>query len=125
MQTMLEESADRERSVEWLRYAAVQTRPLFEERRQRAWEVARRAASWLRERYGVTRVRVFGSLLYPSRFDSRSDIDLAVEGLDISNYWEAVTHLYFFDDAISVELVDQDSCSEALWAVVEHEGVDV
>ena len=125
MQSMLQESADRKRSVEWLRHAALQSRPLFEERRQRGWEVARRAARWLRERYGATRVRVFGSLLYPSRFDFRSDIDLAVEGLDIKHYWEAVTHLYFFDDEISVELVDQDSCSETIWAVVGREGVDV
>lgn len=73
----------------------------------------------------MTRVRVFGSLLYPSRFDSMSDIDLAVEGLDIDSYWSAVADVYFFDDEISVELVDRDSCSEAVWSVVEREGVDI
>jgi predicted nucleotidyltransferase len=123
--TMLQESVSQERSIEWLRHAAAQSRPLFEERRRHGWEIARRAAERLRERYGVTRVRVFGSLLYPSRFDSMSDIDLAVEGLDIDSYWSAVADVYFFDDEISVELVDRDSCSEAVWSVVEREGVDI
>jgi predicted nucleotidyltransferase len=101
------------------------SRPSFEERRQYGWQIARQAANWLREKYGVTRVRVFGSLLHPPEFDSRSDIDLAVEGLDIGSYWAAVTELYFFDDEISIELVEPDSCPDAVWSVAELEGVDV
>jgi predicted nucleotidyltransferase len=101
------------------------SRPLHEERRQHGWEIARRAADRLRQKYGVTRVRVFGSLLHPSDFDSRSDIDLAVEGLDIASYWTAVTELYFFDEQIPIELADPDSCPDAVWKAVELEGVDV
>lgn len=122
---MPDESSTRERHVEWLRHAATIASPLCEDRRRHGWEVARRAAEMLREKYGVTRVRVFGSLLHPLHFDSRSDIDLAVEGLDIGSYWAAVAELYFFDKEIAIELVDPDSCPDGVWKAVELEGVDV
>ncbi len=122
---MRQKSGTQEQHIEWLRHAAVMSQPLFEERRQYGWEIARQAANRLREKYGVTRVRVFGSLLHPSHFDSRSDIDLAVEGLDVGSYWAAVAELYFFDKEISIELVEPRSCPDAVWSAVELEGVDV
>ena len=66
-----------------------------------------------------------GHFLHPSHFDSRSDIDLAVEGLDVGSYWAAVAELYFFDKEISIELVEPRSCPDAVWSAVELEGVDV
>ena len=42
-----------------------------EERRQRAWIIARQAAVILKEEFGASRVVVFGSLLQPNRFHSR------------------------------------------------------
>jgi hypothetical protein len=44
------------------------------ERWQRAWEVARRAADLLRERFGATRVVAFGSLAHRGWFTSWSDL---------------------------------------------------
>lgn len=41
-------------------------------RRDRAWEVARKAAIILKERFGATRVLVFGSLAHRAWFTPRS-----------------------------------------------------
>ena len=113
----------REEYVEWLRRSATRARPEAEERLARAWPVARQAAQLLRERYGVLRVRVFGSLLHPGRFHTDSDVDLAVEGLAVDDYWDALADVLFLDDEISVDLVDPDTCPADIWAKVEREGV--
>jgi len=110
--------------IGWLRQAA--SRPVVkDESYDHAWEVARTAATLLKERYGVSRVRVFGSLLYEGRFHRGSDIDLAVEGLKIDDYWKALAEVLFLDDHIQVEIVDRSICRPEIWDVVEHEGVDV
>ena len=49
----------------------------LDERRQRAWEVARLAADLLKNEFGAPRVVLFGSLLRPQLFHARSDVDLA------------------------------------------------
>ena len=79
----------------------------------------------MRERYRVSRVRVFGSLLHPTQFHARSDIDLAVEGLKVQDYWDALADVLFLDSEIAVDLVDAGACSPAVWAMVEREGVDL
>jgi predicted nucleotidyltransferase len=61
----------------------------MEARRERAMLAARRAAEILRAEFGVQRVILFGSLATGSWFHRRSDIDLAVEGLDATDYWRA------------------------------------
>jgi predicted nucleotidyltransferase len=109
--------------VEWLRRSAMQRRSLAERRLARAWQVARQAAQLLRERYGVPRVRVFGSLLHPEQFHAGSDVDLAVEGLAVSDYWDALADVLFLDDEITVDLVVPDTCPSDIWAIVEREGV--
>ena len=47
------------------------------ERGIRAWELARQAATLLRERFGATRAVVFGSLVHPELFTEWFDVDLA------------------------------------------------
>ncbi len=111
--------------VEWLRRSSTQSRPLLKERLDRAWQTARRATQLLQERYGVSRVRVFGSLIHPTQFHTRSDIDLAVEGLAVQDYWDALADVLFLDDEVTVDLVDSDTCAPAIWAIVEKEGVDL
>ncbi len=57
---------------------------IAEERRrrtERAREAAASCAKVLAEKHGARRVWLFGSALVPDRFDERSDIDLAVEGV--------------------------------------------
>ena len=47
------------------------------------------AVELLRTRYGVASIRLFGSLAR-GEADAYSDIDLAVEGLDTTRYFEAL-----------------------------------
>lgn len=122
---MSQQPAIREQYIEWLRHSAAQRRPFAEERLARAWQVARQAARLLRERYGAPRVRVFGSLLHARRFHAGSDIDLAVEGLAVGDYWDALAEVLFLDDEITVDLVDPGTCPPVVWAIVEREGVDL
>ncbi|MFC1976600.1 nucleotidyltransferase family protein [Chloroflexota bacterium] len=96
--------------IEWLRRSSTRRQPLLEDRMAYAWQVARQAAQLLREKYSVDRVRVFGSLLHANQFHSRSDIDLAVEGLTVHDYWDALADVLFLDEEITIDLVDPDTC---------------
>lgn len=63
-------------------------------------------------RFGATRVWLFGSLV-DGTIDERSDIDLAVVGLDPERYFDALGSLLMAAPA-SVDLVDLTSAPEGL-----------
>jgi predicted nucleotidyltransferase len=92
-------------------------------RHARAWDVARRGAQMLKEQFGAARVAVFGSVLRPEVFYERSDVDLAVWGLDERLYLKAVSRLLDLDPEISVDLVEVEFARPTLLAVIEQEGV--
>ena len=77
-------------------------------RHEHAWDVARRAASLLREHFAASRVVVFGSLLRPEVFDERSDVDLAVWGVADEKYLRAVAAVTALDKEISVDLIKME-----------------
>ena len=77
-------------------------------RHEHAWDVARRAASLLREHFAASRVVVFGSLLRPEVFDERSDVDLAVWGVTDEKYLRAVAAVTALDKEISVDLIKME-----------------
>ena len=58
-------------------------------RRESALSYAHQAAQLLKERFGATRVILFGSLAHGAWFHAGSDIDLAVEGIVPGNYFSA------------------------------------
>ncbi len=121
----MSQSTTRERYIEWLRDSIVRRHLLPEDRLARAWQVARQAARLLREQYSVPRVRIFGSLLHPEWFHIGSDVDLAVEGLAVSEYWDALADVLFLDDEVTIDLVEPDTCPPDIWARVEREGVEI
>ncbi|HBY94674.1 MAG TPA: nucleotidyltransferase domain-containing protein [Chloroflexi bacterium] len=92
-------------------------------RRERAWDVARRAATLLKQHYGATRVVLFGSLARNDPFYPRSDVDLAVWGLEEKHYYRAVSHLLDLDPAIQVDLVMAEDASATLLEAIAREGV--
>ena len=92
------------------------------ERREKAWEAARRAAAFIKEQYPTAAVRVFGSLLYPDSFGPKSDIDLAVEGVkwpEFLRLWSAVEKR---EPEFEIDLVDVGIVSAGLRAHIEREG---
>jgi predicted nucleotidyltransferase len=98
---------------------------LLAQRSGRAWQVARAGAALLRDQFGVARVVVFGSLLGPDQFHERSDVDLAVWGLDERDYFRAVGRLLAVDAAIMVDLVAVESAPPHLLEAILREGVDL
>jgi predicted nucleotidyltransferase len=98
---------------------------LLSRRRSRAWELARAAAGLLRQKYGASRVVVFGSLVHPGRFTRWSDVDLAAWGLDPDRAMRAVMEVHELDAEIRVNLVEAETAHPHLLAVIEEEGQDI
>jgi predicted nucleotidyltransferase len=92
------------------------------QRHERAWAIARQAADLLRCEYGVDRVTLFGSLVRSELFHIRSDIDLAVWGLDERHYYRAVSRLLALDPAFEIDLLMGEEIPASLLAVIEREG---
>jgi predicted nucleotidyltransferase len=95
----------------------------LDERRERAWKVARRAAEALKDDYGASRVVVFGSLIHPELFHARSDVDLAAWGVE--HYFRAVARVLDLDPEIEINLVPIEDVRPELRAVIEREGVEL
>lgn len=76
------------------------------ERLKRARKVARKAAKILKEQFGVEKVVLFGSTVQPSLFHIRSDVDLAVWGLDEYKCFRAVGVLQSLNPEIGVDLIE-------------------
>ena len=92
-------------------------------RRDRAWEVARKAATILKERFGATWVLVFGSLAHGAWFTPRSDIDLCVDGIPVEKFFHAEAEVEALTSEFKVDLIDPRECSPELLKQVEEEGV--
>ena len=95
---------------------------LASERLTRARKVARKAASILRKQFGVENVVLFGSVVYPKLFHSRSDVDIAVWGLNEHDYFRAIGALLGIDSEIGVDLVVFETASPAMQAVILRDG---
>ena len=95
------------------------------QRRERAEELARRAAILLREQFGATRVMLFGSLAHRGFFTRWSDVDLAAWGLRMEDTFRAIGAIMDLDAEIEINLVDVGACPPALLIAIEREGVDL
>jgi predicted nucleotidyltransferase len=91
-------------------------------RRERAWQVARRASALLKEGFGATRVVAFGSLVHGYWFSNTSDIDLAVWDLNSDDYFVAVAKLQDLSSEFKIDLVAVERCRPALRDIVTREG---
>jgi predicted nucleotidyltransferase len=93
------------------------------QREKRAWALARRAASLLREQFGAERVVVFGSLIHKECFTPWSDVDIAAWGIQPRDTFQAIGMVMDLDAEIELNLVDVGTCSTSLLATIEQEGV--
>lgn len=93
--------------------------------RTRLLERAKRSALNLKTRFGVRRVILFGSLAHAGWFAPDSDIDIAIEGLRATDYWDAWR---LVEEAIrerEVDLIDLESASASLRRSIERHGVEL
>ncbi|MFP4681499.1 MAG: nucleotidyltransferase family protein [Chitinispirillaceae bacterium] len=81
--------------------------------RKKALSEVEHISGILSEKYGVRKIILFGSLLDEDRFGERSDIDIAVEGLDESAYFKALGKI-LMASSFSVDLVPIEDASELL-----------
>lgn len=77
---------------------------------RRGIEVARQAATMLRQDFNVTRVVLFGSMLQP-RIHRYSDIDIAVWNLAKSDYFQAVGKLQGLSE-FAIDLIEAENASD-------------
>lgn len=110
--------------------AAARWRRLEAERKQRANARAQhmrgllpRAKQLLTTTYGARRVVLFGSL---ARGDTteRSDVDLAVEGLDPARYFTALADLTGLLDS-PVDLIEIERAPPSMLARLDLEGIEL
>jgi len=94
-------------------------------RRERAIEISREAARVLKEKYGATRVVLFGSLARKSLFAPSSDIDLYAEGIPGSLFFEAEAEIEEMAKGFRVDLVETKECSPRFLREIEEEGIDL
>jgi len=102
-----------------------QRREAVDERRERAWNVARRGAECLKSEFGATRVVVFGSLAEGTYFDERSDIDFAAWGTPREAYLNALGMLMDLDPRYEVDFVRVEEAFPSLLERIEAEGVEL
>ena len=91
-------------------------------RQQAALETARQLALCLKERFQAKRVMLFGSATR-SDFSRWSDIDIAVWGVEPTDYFKAVAYASGFSSTFKVDLVDADDCQPSLLHYITLHGV--
>lgn len=92
---------------------------------EEAWVIARRAADLLREKFGVTRIVVFGSLVHPGCFTRWSDIDLAAWGIAPEDTLRAIGAVMDLETPYEINLVDIQTARPAILKIIEREGIDI
>src|SRR6185295_8727318 len=93
-----------------------------ESRRHLAEAAARRCEQLLKETFGAREVYLFGSLAGQSPWHSRSDIDLAVEGLAPDKYLSALTACYeILPPGVELDLVTLETAPLELVAKAKME----
>ena len=83
-------------------------------RQERAWELAQRAATLLKEVFGAKQVLAFGSLVHGYWFSTTSDVDLAAWGLKDEDYLVAVARLQDLSPEFKIDLIAMERCKPEL-----------
>ena len=96
-----------------------------QQQREKLLKRVRDAAKQLKSQFGVKRVILFGSLADKDWFVPNSDIDLAVEGLPVSDFWSAWR---IVEDVIGdrpVDLVEIETASDSLRNAIQKYGMEL
>ena len=97
----------------------------LEERRAKGLELAKKASFLLRQRYGAKRVVVFGSLARTKAFSACSDIDLAAWGIAPDKFFSAVAAVTGLSPDFKIDLVEPDTCREAMRDSILKHGIEI
>ena len=100
-----------------------QKRDRLRQRQQLGLAIAQQASELLKRDFHAHTVMLFGSMLSAERVHERSDVDLAVWGMNPSDYYRAVGQLQALAPDISVDLVEIESASPRLADEIKTTGV--
>lgn len=92
------------------------------QRFDQAWVVAKQAANWLKQQFGLKQVWIFGSLVHQQWFSPTSDIDLAVEELESDAYLTSVARLQDLAPEFKIDLIRLDRCPPDFREAIVKEG---
>ena len=93
--------------------------------RENALQMAKQAASVLRERFGAYKVVVFGSLATNIGFTEFSDIDLSAWGIPSDEYYRAVAAVTGLSEHYKIDLIDPELCRESIKIAILEQGVEL
>jgi predicted nucleotidyltransferase len=93
--------------------------------RDRLIEKAREAAAMLKQRYGATRVWLFGSLAHKVWFHVGTDVDLAAEGIPPRLFYRACAAIEHVIRDAPVDLVDISSTYPSVKRAIAVEGIEL
>ena len=79
----------------------------------------------LRDEFGATKIKVFGSVVSADYFSDESDIDIAAWDIPIAQYLSAVLAVNEFHDDFKVDLLDPVLCRVVLQQKIEKDGIEV
>jgi len=79
----------------------------------------------MKSRFGARRVILFGSLAHAAWYVPDSDVDLAVEGLAVDDYWRAWGLAEEIISDRPVDLIEVERAGEALRRAIARHGVDL
>jgi len=99
--------------------------PAAQTKRDRLMERIRKAATILKTRFGARRVLLFGSLAQPLWFRENSDVDLAVEGVRVQDYWAAWQAVEEVIGDRSVDFIEMETAGKSLRQVIQNYGLEL
>lgn len=109
----------------WQRRAEAERRTRSERRRE-ALAKAHLAARWLKEKYQVKKVYLYGSLAWSEYFTLHSDIDLLVEGFDAKDlYWRMWSEVEAITAPFPPSIVLAEDAVPGLLAEVRQRGLEL
>ncbi len=108
-------AADRRRKI--------RSKQVQQQRLERARAVAHQAAELLKTQFGASRVVLFGSVARGYFFHQRSDIDLAVEGLENRDFWRAWSALDEVAEGFEIDVVGLETAADKLREQIAKEGI--
>jgi len=82
-------------------------------------------AEALKQRFGVRKVILFGSLAHRAWYGSDTDVDLAVEGLRLEDYWAAWKVAEGIIGDRTVDMVEFERAKPSLKQSIIRSGIEL
>jgi len=92
---------------------------------ERLMVLAREATNMLKTRFGAKRVILFGSKAQPLFFRLDSDVDIAIEGIAVDDYWEARREVEKIIEDKSIDFIDIADAREPLKWAIDYYGIEL